>query len=93
MSLESLLKTETWTSDEFDKYVKSCGGIYKLRKRNLDMLIKAHAWLIHDDSFMDIYRMVSDKESAVIMQIWTWVVGFASIISLIISILSYNKMK
>ena len=87
MDLEYLLNTKSWTSSEFEDYVKSCGGIYKLKKKNLDKLMEAQTWLIREDSFMDIYRMVSDNESSKVIRVWTWIAGFASITSLIISII------
>lgn len=90
MSLEEFInkmKTNDWTMDDFDKYVKSCGGLTKLKKRDLDIILNQNGYLLRQDFFMDIYKIVSDNESGKAIRIWTWIAGIATVISLFVAII------
>lgn len=78
----------------FQDYVIQSGGIDKLKKKNLDVIIsevKDKSLTISHPLFMDYYRMVSTNESGRIIKIWTWVAGLASLVSLGVSIFSLYR--
>lgn len=86
------IKTSGYTQSTFDRYVVECGGFDKLKKKELDKMIhELPDVTICNDSFMDIYKMVSANESGRIIKIWTWIAGVASIVSLSVSIVSLFK--
>lgn len=86
------VKNGGYTQSGFDSYVIQGGGIDKLKKKDLDKMIhELPDVTISNDSFMDIYKMVSANESGRIIKIWTWVAGIASIVSLGVSIISLFK--
>lgn len=88
----STIKNHGYTQKAFDNYVIQCGGIDKLKKNDLDKMIhELPEVTVSNDSFMDIYKMVSDNESNRIIKIWTWIAGITSIVSLVISIISLFK--
>jgi len=77
-----------YTQSVFVEYVQECGGIDKLKKKNLDKIIhKFPEATISNGSFMDIYKLACDNESGQVITAWTWIVGITSIISLIVSII------
>ncbi len=69
--------------------MKRKGGYNKIKKKELDKLTKEFPQeTIDNPTFISIYKMVSDNKTGAVMMIWTWVVGIATIVSTVFSIVN-----
>jgi hypothetical protein len=92
MDLKKLLNSNQFTLFDFYSYIENCGGVEKLKKQDLEKILKRFGYgLICQEFFFSIYKMVSDNDSGKVINRWTWVVGIATLISTIFTILSYVK--
>jgi len=86
----SAVNNKGYTRSTFNNYVEQCDGIDKLKKKDLDEIIRQlpSDYTINDVVFMDIYRLVSANETGRIINRWTWIAGSASVLSLVVSVIS-----
>lgn len=77
---------------DISDYVAKCGGYHKLKKKYIDKIIAVMPLnAIERDIIFDIYDSASDNESNKTIIIWTWIVGIATVINLVISIIGFNR--
>ncbi|WP_238906647.1 hypothetical protein [Clostridium sp. YIM B02506] len=90
MSLEELINKEDFTIKDFTDYINECGGVGKLKKTDLDKILKKHDYiLISNEFFFSIYKMVSENDYGKTIKVWTWIVGISTIASTIYTIISF----
>ena len=87
-----IVKTKTWqfTLTGFNDYVNKCGGINKLKSKDLyKIMVSQNNTIAFDEGFMAIYNLVLKNESEKTIKIWTWIAGSATVINLLVSILLF----
>ena len=67
---------------DFKEYIMKFGGIDKLKKKDINQIMNEKPReVLHNQYFMDIYRMVFANKSGRIIIIWTWIAGLTSLAS------------
>ena len=87
----STVKNNGYSLSLFEHYVIICGGIDKLKKKDLDEIFREIPTITIRSDFMDIYKLVSANESGRKMNRWTWIAVSISLVSLCVSIFSLLK--
>lgn len=72
-------RTQNLNPDNFMEYIKSNGGIEKLKRREFEKIMYAIPDVLVSKSYLSIYKMITDNESARLIKWWTWIAGIAAV--------------